>query len=195
MDDKTGQADQVHGPSGADPQDAAEQAPALVTVPYKVDLHRGSDFLCCRSDRIQNFFKDECERLLEKNYCRVFVLPDPEDPSHIWGYYTLSPGLVEKGEVSTQDQKRVMRGLPIPMFLVGFLGRDDGVSKEMRLGGVLLHDAALRLRTNPDIATWGIYLDAENEGVANWYETKMRFKRTKSKPLVMYAPLKVLLPG
>ena len=80
------------------------------------------------------------------------------------------------------------------MFLIGYLGRDDACSKELRLGGVLIQDAALRVHLNNDIACWGLYLDAETEAVARWYEDKMRFKRAKTKPLMMYAPLNKLLP-
>jgi len=32
-----------------------------------------------------------------------------------------------------------MPGLPIPMARIGFLGHDDSVSKELKLGGVLIH--------------------------------------------------------
>jgi hypothetical protein len=183
----------------------------LVTERLNPAVHRTNDFVCARSERIGGFFRNECPRFIEKNYCRVFVLPDRADPTHIWGFYTLSPGLVEKGRVSTQDQKRAMSGLPIPMILIGFLGRDDSAPQELKLGAVLIHDAALRIHRSDDITAWGLYLDPENDGLVKWYAS-LGFKSTKalsveplpvaasadgqgqqSRPLAMYAPLKILL--
>jgi hypothetical protein len=156
------------------------------------------DFVCKRSKRIHEFFEVDCPRLVERKFCRVFVWPDPADPTHIWGFYTLSPGLIEKAEVTTQHQKRVMPGLPIPMARIGFLGRDDCVSKDLRLGGVLLHDAALRVHLCEDMTAWGVYLDPENDGLVKWYAER-GFKSTATKaptgrPAAMYAPLRALLP-
>jgi hypothetical protein len=123
----------------------------------------------------------------------VKLLPNPDDGSQIWGFYTLSPGLIEKGEVTKQHQKRAMPGLPIPMARIGFLGRDDRVSRELGLGGVLIYDAALRVHRCEDMTAWGLYLDAENQGLAAWYAGKCGFTATVSDPLVMYAPLRKLL--
>src|SRR5262249_55699395 len=149
---------------------------------------------CARSERIQGFFKNECPRFLARNYCRIFILTPPDDLSRILGFYTLSPGLVEKAQVTPQHQKRVMPGLPIPMARIGFLGRDDRVAKERKLGGVLIHDAALRVSRCEDMTAWGLYLDAENEGLAAWYRDKCGFRATVSNPLILYAPLRTLLP-
>jgi hypothetical protein len=211
MDDGTEQAELPHVEGGADASPSTEQVEGLVTVRLNPSVHRMNDFVCSRSGRIGGFFRDECPRFLEKNYCRVFVLPDPADPTHIWGFYTLSPGLVEKGRVSTQDQKRAMSGLPIPMILIGFLGRDDSAPQELKLGAVLIHDAALRIHRSEDITAWGLYLDPENDGLVKWYAS-LGFKSTKAlsvepapittnadgqalqpRPLAMYAPLRILL--
>jgi hypothetical protein len=122
-------------------------------------------------------------------------MTDPQDRTKILGFYTLSTGLIEKDEVSRPHQKQVMLGLPIPMVRVGFMGRDDTVPPDLRLGGALLRDAALRVHRCADITAWGLYLDAENEELAErFYARKVGLRRTKTKPLVMYAPLSFLLP-
>jgi hypothetical protein len=75
------------------------------------------------------------------------------------------------------------------------MGRDDSAPSDLGLGGALLRDAALRVHRCNDITAWGLYLDAENEELAyKFYDKKVGFKRTKSKRLVMYAPLGFLLP-
>jgi hypothetical protein len=144
------------------------------------------------------------------------VFPDPDDKTHIWGFYTLSPGLIEKHGITNQHQKRVMPGLPIPMIRIGYLGRDDAISKDLKLGDVLIHDAALRVYLSEDVTGWGLYLDPENDGLAAWYggqgfksitpkidplkedgtdAAKAAAATTeRARPLPMYAPLKQLLP-
>jgi hypothetical protein len=129
MDNGTKEADRVHVAGGADASVAPAAAEALVTVRLNPEIHRTKDFVCARSERVQGFFTNEYPRFVERNYCRVFVLTNPDDASHIWGFYTLSPGLVEKHQITKQHQKRAMPGLPIPMARIGFLGRDDSVSK------------------------------------------------------------------
>jgi hypothetical protein len=194
MGDGTEQSDRVHVGSGQGTQGPSTEAQTVVTVRFDPATHNIDDFLCARSERIQGFFKNECPRFLDRNYCRVFIFACPDDRTRIFGFYTLSPGLVEKSEVTKQHQKRAMLGLPIPMARIGFLGRDDRVGKEMKLGGVLIHDAALRVERCEDMTAWGLYLDAENESLAAWYRDKCGFKATESNPLVMYAPLRSLLP-
>jgi hypothetical protein len=53
----------------------------------------------------------ECVEFVNKNYCRVFVLPDPDDPTRILGFYTLSMSLLLKDLITKSDQRRVVRGL------------------------------------------------------------------------------------
>jgi hypothetical protein len=184
-------ADRIHAAGGENPSGTGAQA--LVTVALNLATHNFKGICCDRSQRVREFVRERHPEFIEKEYCKIFVLPDPRAPETILGFYTLSPGLVDKTDMSNRDQRAAIRGLPIPMFLVGYLGRDDGCSKDLSLGGVLIRDAALRVALNPDIACWGLYLDAENEQLARWYEEKMLFRRTKSDPLKLYATLSTLL--
>jgi hypothetical protein len=197
MGNGDGSPDTIHGKGRGNAQSVSIEIEALITIRLDLSVHRVSDFSCARSPRIHGFFGNECPRFLARNYCRVFVLGDPDDPTRVLGFYTLSPGLVEKREIDKKHDRpqRVMPGLPIPLVRIGFLGRDDSVPKDKRLGLVLLHDAALRIHLCHDLTAWGLYLDAENEGLASWYSDKAGFKATNSHPLVMYSPLKTLLPG
>jgi hypothetical protein len=52
------------------------------------------------------FAAKERHVLVPNSYCKVFILPNPNDPTHIWGFYTLSPSLLVRGRSSTQEQKR-----------------------------------------------------------------------------------------
>jgi hypothetical protein len=187
-------------PEGAIPVDGSGGgiAPKVVTQlkPLTVPLspsHRIKDFVCARSDRIQRFLYTEALELIPQNYCRVFVLPNPQDATHIFGYYTLSSAGIQRSEVSTQHQKKIPKGLPVPMALIGYMGRNDCTESGI-YGALLIRDAALRVYQNPDIASWGIALEPENDKLATWYEEKIYFKRLKTNLRMMYCPLKTLLP-
>ena len=192
MGDTTDPADRVYDAGGKGPQDSADQAEAIITVRFEPSRHNGEDFRCARSRRVQEFFSRDGPQFLSRNYCRVFVLPSETDPTRIRAFYTLSPGLVQITDVSKTQQRRLLSGLPVPMARIGFLGRDDREPKELGLGRVMLLDAALRVQRCEDMTAWGLYLDAETEDVAKWYE-KCRFMRTVSKRLVMYASLRTVL--
>jgi hypothetical protein len=138
--------------------------------------------------------------LLAHNYCKVFVLPNPGDATEIWGFYTLSPTCLPRTNASGSDQKRIPGGIPVPMMLLGFMGKSD--SAPQGLGSSLIIDAARRIYQDDELAAWGLMLAAEggpDTKLWEWYK-KQGFKQIKvtatsdTPPEVMYAPFKHLLP-
>ncbi|MGH7813238.1 MAG: hypothetical protein ACREQI_04460 [Candidatus Binataceae bacterium] len=203
MHDESGGADRggISG-GGTDPK-ALPQVERPVTVPLS-EIHRAADFRCARSARINGFFGKECSELLAHRYCRVFILPNPSDTSEIWGFYTLSASLFPRERTTGSEQKRIPGGIPVPMALIGYMGRNDCAPKG--LGKSLIVDAARRVHRNEDFAAWGLTLDAEG-GPANpklweWYKlqgfTPAKAdpdpKKTDPNAGVMYAALKKLIP-
>jgi len=144
--------------AGGGPTAEAVRLEPLRTVLLN-DKHRCGDFVCSKSERVTNFFSKERHLLVPQNYCRVFILPNPTDPTHIWGFYTLSPSVLVRSRSHNREQRHVPPGLPIPMILIGFMGKQDGTKKG--LGEALIVDAARRVQRNPDIPAWGLMLDAE----------------------------------
>jgi hypothetical protein len=152
--------------------------------------------------RVQGFFEREYPRFTafkKGAYCRVFVLPAPDDPAAIWGYYTLSPAELKPAALSKSQQKQFIGHLPIPLMRVGFMGRDDRSPKG--LGEALLVDAARRVHHSDEAAAMGIILDAEggpNTKLFSWYRDTMRLlpllDETKHETGTLYAPLRKLLP-
>lgn len=141
---------------GSGTTSASVQQDPIVTVPFS-SIHRVEDFRCSKSDRVSAFLSKEAPSLLVANYCRIFILPSPSDPAVVWGYYTLSAGILLKEQMSRSDERRVPLGLHAPVARIGFMGRDDRA--EAGLGRGLLIDAARRIHRNPDIAAWGIILE------------------------------------
>jgi len=162
--------------------------------------HRIDKFVCAKSARVTGFFADEYQVLVPQNYCRVFVLPNPADETHIWGFYTLSPSALVRSMAKNREQKKIPVGLPIPMILIGFMGRNDDAPKGV--GEALIVDAARRVYRNGDIPAWGLMLDSEggpnNDRLWNWYQAQgfQPAKAVTDKPDsgVMYAALSWLIP-
>jgi hypothetical protein len=117
----------------------------------------------------------------------------------VWGYYTLSPTALKRNLSTGSDQKRIPGGLPIPMILIGYMGRDDNAEKGT--GAALIVDAARRVSGNQDIPAWGLMLDSEggpgNAKLWNWYKeqgfTPAKAEREGETSGVMYGALKKFL--
>lgn len=195
--DKTNEND-----GGGDGVAGQVQHPPLVTEPLN-PAHRVGDFQCKRSQRICGFIQTEHPGLVGWNYCRVFVLADYAggDPTRILGFYTLSASAHARGQVGSQLQKKLPGGIPIPMALIGYMGRCD--TAEKGVGALLIQDAARRAYLNPDLGIWGLMLDAENEALIEKVYKPAGFVRarkpkgaveTDPEPLVMYAPVIKFLP-
>jgi hypothetical protein len=136
--------------------------------------------------------------LTDHNYCRVFILANPADKTEVFGFYTLSPSCFPRSNATGSEQKRIPGGIPVPMMLLGFMGRSDGAPKG--LGAALVAEAARRVHQSTDLAAWGLTLEAEggrDTRLWDWYK-KIGFVPAKITPAsptppgLMYAPLRRL---
>jgi hypothetical protein len=198
MSEATEQAD-IGKPAGGGPTAIVAEQEPLKTVPIGSE-HRTDKFSCAKSARVASFFTQEYQIWVPQNYCRVFVLPNPEDETHIWGFYTLAPSALVRSKARNKEQRKIPGGIPIPMILIGFMGRNDDAPKGV--GEALIVDAARRVHRTPDIPAWGLMLDSEdgpkNEKLWNWYQAQ-GFQPAKADPDnpdsgVMYASLSWLIP-
>jgi GNAT superfamily N-acetyltransferase len=127
-----------------------------------------------------------------QNYSRAYVWPFEDDPTRVAGFYALSVYVVNRPEMTKPLQNKTVVGIPAPVALIGFMGRDDAAPKG--LGSALLYDAALRVdEIRKAIGIWGLFLHAENEQLAKWYEGH-GFFRCQQTNRAMYAPLSRFLP-
>jgi hypothetical protein len=156
--------------------------------------HRTRDFSCSKSERVTKFLRETASLWVEQRYCGVFVFPSPDDPTVIWGYYTLSQYFLTRDEMSNKIRSRQLTG-NVPLVLVGYMGKHDGTPTG--LGAILLMDAARRVYRQLDIPARGLALEPEggktNTKLWNWYE-RAGFKPAKTIPSLMYAPFENLIP-
>jgi hypothetical protein len=160
--------------------------------------HRVLEFKCERSERVQHFIRARAAEDVQKNICKVFVFPNPEDPGQIWGYYTLSAEVIARKIMSSRYRGKLGRD-KAPMALLGYMGRSDGLEPG-KYGAWLIQDAARRaLLIREHIGIWGLMLDAEKPELMSWYE-KRGFLRPPEERVdperktLMYAPLEKFLP-
>jgi hypothetical protein len=160
------------------------------------ERHATSKFCCSNSERVQSFLRGDCLDLIAKNYCRVFVVEDARESSRVLGYYSTSASVVIRNDLTNRHQRHAPKGIPVPVVLIGFMGRDDSAPKG--LGAALILDAARRVVRNRDIAAWGLALESEGgpekQKLWNWYiSIGFTPARTADHPRLMYAPLSAFM--
>jgi hypothetical protein len=178
---------------------------ALKTTRYRPAFHRAADFRCAKSPRVQGFLTGDYQRFAKTNYCKALILPNPDDETGIWGYYTLSPYKIEPQELSRKQRGAFRGSLPIPMILVGFMGKDD--SAPPRLGEALLVVTARRVYRSDDTAAASLILESEGgpgTRLYEWYGDTMKFepirrpdpnkKKSMIETGVLFCPLASLIP-
>lgn len=193
MHDQPEKTDGGDGHRGGGNAGVQQEVP-LVTFPLR-DSHRTKDFISKRSPEVEEFLRDKAPDLVRRNHCRVFVLENPDDRDQVWGYYSLSASQIVRENMNNKHRGSLGRR-SAPMLILGYMGRDDSLPPK-KYGPWLIQDAARRaIKARENLGIWGLMLEAENEGLAKWYEHPDRgFKRCpKSAELVpgrppMYAPL------
>lgn len=116
---------------------------------------------------------DYLQRFARQNHqsggAKTFVAVPPDDPQHILGYYTLSPGAIDFERVPEIVRKGLGR-YEVPVFRLARLAIDQ--SKQGRgLGGQLLVAAGERcLAVAAEVGGVALAIDAKDERAAAWYE-------------------------
>ncbi len=100
---------------------------------------------------------------------KTFVAIDPQAPSRILGYYTLSPGSIEFARMPEAARKGLGR-YEVPVFRLARLAVDRAVQGH-GLGGQLLMAAGERcLAVAAEVGGVAIAIDAKDDRAAAWYE-------------------------
>jgi hypothetical protein len=160
------------------------------------DDHNVAEFTCAKSPYVQNYLRDSALRHHAGNYNRVYILPNPNNPTDVWGYYTLSASLISRKSLTREDG--ALSPFPSePMVLLCFMGRSDTAPKGSGIGAGLIQDAARRVNSITQIGIRGIWLNAENDWLIGWYR-EMGFtlatpRKGDDTTHAMYAPTASLL--
>lgn len=178
------------GGGGAAAKDRTE-AP-LKTIRLS-DAHRVRDFTCA-SERVTCFIREKAARWVKRRYCGVFVLADPDDPTGILGFYTLSQYLLSRDEMAHKHRSVALQR-NMPLVLIGYMGRNDGT--ERGLGAALVVDAARRAYRSFDIPAVGLAVEPEGgRGKPKLWARYQEYGFIPAKTIerLMYGPFEAFIP-
>jgi GNAT superfamily N-acetyltransferase len=117
---------------------------------------------------------------------KCFVAAPSDAPTHIMGFYTLSPASLEYSRTPALATKGLAR-YDVLVFRLGRLAVDKAFQGR-GLGGALLLRAADRcLRVAQDVGGVALLIDAKNDRAARWYKSYGALAMED-------APLKLVLP-
>ncbi len=140
----------------------------------------------CGSRQLNEYLERYARQNHESGGAKTFVAVSPADPSHVLGYYSISPGAIEFARVPARLTRKLGR-YEVPVFRLGRLA--VGLSVQGRgLGGDLLLSAGIRaLSVATQIGGVALAIDAKDDRAANWYE---RFGASH----LLDDPLKLVVP-
>jgi GNAT superfamily N-acetyltransferase len=122
----------------------------------------------------------------ESGGAKCFVAAPVDGPTHVLGFYTLSPASIEYRRAPALA-KRGLGRYDVPVFRLGHLAVDLGVQGR-GLGGALLLRAAYRcIRVANEVGGVALLVDAKNERIAAWYASY-------GAVALLDAPLSLVLP-
>ena len=140
----------------------------------------------CGVTALNDYLQRYARQNHESGGAKTFVAVDPEKPTVVLGYYTISPGAIAFAKAPAAITKKLGR-YEVPVFRLGRLA----VSRSMQgrgLGADLLLAAGERaLAVAQEIGGVALAIDAKDEQAAAWYE---RFGALR----LLADPLKLVLP-
>jgi GNAT superfamily N-acetyltransferase len=124
----------------------------------------------CGDEAVTRFLREKALQDQERDLSRTMVLAGlPESPNRIIGYHTLVMSQVRQEEIPN-DKPKITRGIPV--ILLGQIGIDMNFQGQ-GLGDLLLTDAQARVdEISRKVGIRALMLDARNEKLAKWYESR-----------------------
>jgi len=137
----------------------------------------------CGKDSLNYWFHKQSLRNQQNGSSRVFVVLDEE--GRVAGYYSLSPGSIQRVDV-TRNLARNSPD-PIPIIVLGRLAVDIRYHRQ-GIGAGLLKDAILRtLKASQDIGGKCLVVHALDEEAKNFY-LQYGFVESPTNPMTLMLP-------
>ena len=124
----------------------------------------------CGNEPLNRFLKQQARQEQDRHVSVCWVLPHPENPGTICGYYTLSAYSIRLPDLPEAVTKKLPRYPVVPAALLGRLAINTA-HQGQGLGEHLLMDAMSKvLAHSKAIGTVVLVVDAKNERSAAYYE-------------------------
>lgn len=123
----------------------------------------------CGSPDLNEYLKRYARQNHETGGAKTFVAVLPDEPTHVLGFYSISPGAIDFARVPSQLTKKLGR-YDVPVFRLGRLAIN--LSRQGQgLGGELLLAAGERaLAVAAEVGGIALVIDAKDDQAARWYE-------------------------
>ena len=165
--------------------------PSRVPAAFRVEplgRHHDRPGFSCGAAELDDYLHRQASQDQARKVAACHVAVDPEAPTRILGYYTLSTYGIRLGKLPTETTRRLPKYPLVPAALIGRLAvRSE--SQDQHLGEHLLMDALQRiLRLANEIAVHAVVVDARNQAAADFY-ARYDFQPFPSEPLRLFIPL------
>ena len=146
-------------------------------------VHNCAEF-DCGTPVLNDYLVRSATQDRRRNISQVYVLVDPDDPTTVLGYYTLSAAQVDVDQLSERQRRRLPR-YPIPCFRMGRFAIGQALQGR-GMGKILLGCAVDRcLQARQEVAAFALIVDAKNIDAKSFYE-HFGFVTFADKPLSLY---------
>ena len=153
----------------------------MFTVPLDKTRHQRKRF-DCGVDALNNYLKIMANQQATKNNTRTFVLEDPDNPTLIIGYYTLTMTLLNLNALPKTLQKRHQNANS--SGLIARLAVDKKYAKQ-GYGEWLLVDSLKKLLSASESVAFPLVIVDAKEGAINFYK-HFGFQAFKDRPNKLY---------
>ena len=148
------------------PTPVGKHEPRLITVPLSTS-HQLKLFTCARDVDIERYLKNQAQEFVDIGFGEVFICPFESTHSLVAGFYHLAPSKIERRDMANGTLKIIPKHVPMPVYHIAALGRDD--RSEAGLGLELILDASLRAQSKG--GSWGVSLHASKRRLIKYYES------------------------
>ncbi len=151
-----------------------------------IGRHHDRKSFDCGSQRLNDYLDRHARQNHESGGAKTFVAVSPAKPTHVLGFYSISPGAIEFARVPAKLTKKLGR-YDVPVFRLGCLAVVLSVQGRGLGGDLLLAAGERALAVAAQIGGLALAIDAKDEKAARWYE------RLGALPL-LDDPRKLILP-
>ena len=151
-----------------------------------IGRHHDRKSFDCGVEDLNAYLRRYARQNHESGGAKTFVAVSAAKPTHVLGFYTISPGAI----AFTDVPESLTRGLgryEVPVFRLGRLAVDRSVQGRGLGGDLLLAAGARALAVAADVGGVALAIDAQDRNAAQWYE---RFGAVR----LLDDPLKLILP-
>jgi GNAT superfamily N-acetyltransferase len=144
----------------------------------------------CGSAVLNEYFERYARQNHESGGAKTFVAVSPAQPTHVLGFYSISPGAIEFARVPAQLTKKLGR-YDVPVFRLGRLAVDRSVQGQGLGGDLILAAGERALAVATEVGGAALAIDAKDEKAARWYQ-QFGALALLDDPLKLILPLAVI---